>query len=98
MRDETDGDKGHIVPYATLVIVWAALLTLTILTVAVSRIDLGMLNIWAALGIACSKSVLVISFFMHMKYENRLFKLFLMIALITLATFIGFTFFDVMYR
>ncbi|PNU21398.1 cytochrome-c oxidase [Geothermobacter hydrogeniphilus] len=92
------GDKGHIVPYATLVIVWAALLTLTILTVAVSRIDLGILNIWAALGIACSKSVLVISFFMHMKYENRLFKLFLMIALITLATFIGFTFFDVMYR
>jgi len=92
------GDKGHIVPYATLVIVWAALLTLTILTVAVSRIDLGMLNIWAALGIACSKSVLVISFFMHMKYENWLFKLFLMIALITLATFIGFTFFDVMYR
>jgi len=92
------GEQGHIIPYRTLVIVWAALLSLTILTVAASRIDLGALNIWVALGIACSKSALVISFFMHMKYENRLFKIFLFIALTTLAVFIGFTFFDVLYR
>lgn len=92
------GDKGHIVPYPTLVIVWAALLTLTILTVAASRIDLGALNVWVALGIACSKSALVISFFMHMKYEDRVFRLFLFIGLTTLAVFIGLTFFDVLYR
>ncbi|TYO98977.1 cytochrome c oxidase subunit 4 [Geothermobacter ehrlichii] len=91
-------DKGHIVPYATLVAVWAALLTLTIMTVAASRIDLGALNIWVALVIACSKSVLVIGFFMHMKYENRLFRLFLLVAVVTLTVFIGFTFFDVLYR
>ncbi len=92
------GDKGHIVPYSTLVIVWAALLTLTILTVAASRIDLGALNIWVALGIACSKSALVISFFMHMKYEDRVFRLFLFIGLTTLIVFIGMTFLDVLYR
>lgn len=92
------GDKGHIVPYATLVAVWAALLTLTIMTVAASRIDLGALSIWLALAIACSKSVLVIGFFMHMKYESRLFRLFLLIAVVTLTVFIGLTFFDVLYR
>ena len=74
------------------------LLVLTALTVAVSRLDLGALNIWTALGIACFKTSLVVAFFMHMKYENRLFRWFLLIALVTLATFIGLTFFDVLYR
>jgi len=35
---------------------------------------------------------------MHMKYEHRLFKVSLMTALSILAIFIGFTFFDVLYR
>lgn len=90
--------QGHILSYSTLITVWLALLVLTAITVAVSRLDLGMLNIWAALGIACIKTSLVVAFFMHMKYENRLFRTFLLIALVTLATFIGLTFFDVLYR
>ncbi|GAB4184884.1 MAG: hypothetical protein Tsb0017_14500 [Geothermobacteraceae bacterium] len=94
----THEDKGHIIPNSILVAVWLALLVLTVITVAASRVDLGALNIWVALGIACSKSALVIAFFMHMKYENWLFRLFLLIALVTLALFIGFTFFDTLYR
>ncbi|HEY7745629.1 MAG TPA: cytochrome C oxidase subunit IV family protein [Desulfuromonadales bacterium] len=86
------------VPYRTFVIVWALLLVLTAITVAVSRIHLGALNIWVALGIASLKSALVIFFFMHLKYERLLFKLLLLLALVTLATFIGLTFFDVLYR
>jgi len=90
--------EGHILGYSTLVTVWLALLVLTALTVAVSRLDLGAVNIWAAIGIACVKTSLVVAFFMHMKYENRLFRGFLLIALVTLITFIGLTFFDVLYR
>lgn len=90
--------KGHILNYATLIQVWAALLVLTATTVAVARLDLGALNIWAALFIACIKSSLVIAFFMHMKYENLLFRIILLVALVTLATFVGLTFFDVLYR
>jgi cytochrome c oxidase subunit 4 len=86
------------VPYRTFVIVWALLLVLTAITVTVSRIHLGALNIWVALGIASLKSALVIFFFMHLKYERLLFKLFLLGALVTLAIFIGLTFFDVLYR
>lgn len=86
------------VPYRTFVIVWALLLVLTAITVAVSRVHLGALNIWAALGIASLKSALVIFFFMHLKYEKKLFKYFLLGALVTLAIFIGLTFFDVHYR
>ena len=46
-------EQAHAaVPYRTFVIVWALLLVLTATTVAVSRIHLGALNIWVALGIA----------------------------------------------
>ncbi|MHB1397146.1 MAG: cytochrome C oxidase subunit IV family protein [Trichloromonadaceae bacterium] len=88
----------HIVGYATQVKVWLALLLLTAATVFVSRIELGALHVWAALLIASIKSALVIAIFMHMKYENRAFKYCLLAALVTLATFIGLTFFDVLYR
>lgn len=88
----------HIVSYATQVKVWLALLVLTAATIAVSRIELGALHVWAALLIASVKSALVVAFFMHMKYENRAFKYCLLAALLTLAIFIGFTFFDVLYR
>jgi len=90
--------QGHILNYSTLVLVWLALLVLTAITVAVSRLDLGALNIWAAIAIACIKTSLVVAFFMHMKYENTLFRVFLLVALVTLMTFIGLTFFDVLYR
>jgi cytochrome c oxidase subunit 4 len=87
-----------IVSYRTFIIIWVLLLLLTVITVAVSRIHLGPLNIWTALGIASLKSALVIFFFMHLKYERPIFKLCLLTALVTLALFIGLTFFDVLYR
>ncbi len=91
-------ESHHIVGYGTFIAVWIALLLLTAATVAVSRVHLGPLNIWVALGIASLKSGLVIAFFMHMKYEGRVLRLSLFSALVTLAIFIGFTFFDVLYR
>ena len=90
--------KHEPVPYRTFILVWVALLVLTAITVAVSRIHLGALNIWVALGIATLKSGLVVAVFMHMKYENRLFKLSLFTALAILAIFVGLTFVDVLYR
>ena len=90
--------SAHIVSYGTFIGVWGALLVLTAATVAISRIHLGPWNIWAALGIASVKSALVIAFFMHLKYENLLLKLFFFGAILTLAIFIGLTFFDILYR
>jgi len=88
----------HIVSYSRLTGIWLVLLTLTALTVAITRIDLGGFKVVGALTIACIKAGLVIAFFMHMKYENRLLRILLFVALVTLAIFIGFTFFDVLYR
>jgi cytochrome c oxidase subunit IV len=91
-------DRVHVLSYRTLSAVWAALLLLTAATILITRADLGAAKVWGALAIASLKSGLVIAFFMHLKYEARLFKVILFVALATLATFIGLTFFDVLYR
>ncbi len=88
----------HIIQYKTLIAIWGALIGLTVVTVLVAQVDLGFMNIWLALSIASLKSALVIAIFMHMKYEGWLLRLCLFVALATLAIFIGFTFFDTLYR
>ena len=90
--------KHEPVPYRTFILIWAALLVLTVVTVVVSRIQLGALNIWVALSIASFKSSLVVFIFMHLRQESRLFTLGRVTLLIIVATFIGLTFTDVLYR
>ncbi|OGU17997.1 MAG: cytochrome-c oxidase [Geobacteraceae bacterium GWC2_53_11] len=88
----------HIVSYKKLALVWLVLLALTAVTVAVTRVELGGFKVMVALTIACAKAALVIAVFMHMQYEGRLLRWLLFLTLATLAIFIGFTFFDVLYR
>ena len=94
----TSDKTHHIISYGKLTAVWVALLALTCLTVLITRIELGGYKVLGALTIACLKSGLVIAFFMHMKYEGWLLRGLLFLALLTLAIYIGFTFFDVLYR
>lgn len=63
---------GHVAAVRTYYLVFAALLTLTGLTVAVTFAPLGHLHTPIALGIACTKAVLVFLFFMHLLYSPRL--------------------------
>ncbi len=91
-------EQQHIVSYKKLTGIWLALLALTVLTVAITRVELGGYKVLGALSIACAKAGLVIAVFMHMEYEGRLLRWLLFLTLATLAIFIGFTFFDVLYR
>jgi cytochrome c oxidase subunit IV len=84
--------------YRFLTAIWLGLMALTALTVSVAKVDLGFLNVVVALGVASAKACLVIFFFMHLKYENRLIKGMVLIAFVILAIAIGFTFLDVGYR
>ena len=94
----THENTPHIISYGKLAAVWVALLALTALTVWVARHGIGFGHVWGSLAIACAKGGLVIAIFMHMKYEGGLLRWFLFVALSLLAIFIGFTFFDVLYR
>ena len=85
--------------YKTYVWVWVGLLILTGLTVSMAGMNLGLLSIVIVLSIAAIKSVLVLSYFMHLKYETGLlFKLMIPIVLAALTVFIGLTFSDVAFR
>ncbi|QSV47018.1 cytochrome C oxidase subunit IV family protein [Geobacter benzoatilyticus] len=98
MGKDTHGNTTHIIGYGTLTAVWGVLLLLTALTVWAARHATGFGHVWGSLAIASVKGGLVIAFFMHMRYEGRLLRWLLFVALVTLALFIGLTFFDVLYR
>jgi cytochrome c oxidase subunit 4 len=80
-------------------LVWAALMLLTAVTVATASMNLRKITIVVCLGIAALKSLLVLLYFMHLRYEDRtVIKLVIPIAIITLAIFIAGTFSDVFTR
>ena len=59
-----------IVGRRTYILIWAALICLTIVTAVVSEIELGPWNAPVAMAIACTKALLVALFFMHLRYER----------------------------
>ncbi len=63
---------NHVVPTRIYYLIFSILMLCTGLTIAVAFVDLGRLNIVAALAIAGFKATLVVLFFMHVKYGTRL--------------------------
>jgi cytochrome c oxidase subunit 4 len=83
--------EHHIVSPLEYSYVYAALIVGTILTVVAARLELGVFNPIVALGIASTKAVIVILFFMHVKYQSKLIKVtvgagfFTFIVLVTMS-------------
>ena len=80
------------------VLTWVALLMLTAITVTVAGMQLGKLSVFVAVVVATVKAGAVLYFFMHLKYESKLFKIMVYVALGTLMIFIGLTFVDILFR
>jgi len=62
----------HIVSKKIYYSIFATLMVLTGVTIAVAFIDLGRLNTVVALTIAIFKATLVVLYFMHVRYSSRL--------------------------
>jgi cytochrome c oxidase subunit 4 len=62
----------HILEVRFYVYVFLALVVGTILTVAAARVDFGLFNNIVMLTIACTKALLVVLFFMHVRWSSRL--------------------------
>ncbi|HEX2720087.1 MAG TPA: cytochrome C oxidase subunit IV family protein [Candidatus Deferrimicrobium sp.] len=82
----------------TGITVFVALLALTVVTVLVSYVDLGLWNAVVALLIASVKASLVALFFMHLKSEDRLVWGFALVPIAFLALIIFGTLVDTMLR
>ncbi|HXZ32690.1 MAG TPA: cytochrome C oxidase subunit IV family protein [Terriglobales bacterium] len=61
----------HIVSSKIYYTIWIILLVLTIVTAQVAKINLGPFNPILALVIATTKALLVVLFFMHVKYTSE---------------------------
>ncbi len=61
----------HVIPRKTYLWVWIALMALMALTAGLSRVNLGEWSTVVALIIAAAKALLVVLFFMHVKYEQQ---------------------------
>jgi cytochrome c oxidase subunit 4 len=79
----------HIVPPSLLLGVYAVLVLATIATVGITLVDLGIMNIWAALAIAVFKAALVILYFMHLRYDSLFNGIIMISALAFVMVFIG---------
>jgi cytochrome c oxidase subunit IV len=88
----------HHVPVTTYFAVFGALMVFTVITVAIAFADLGNANVLVALAVAVVKAVLVVLFFMHVKYSSRMVQLVIVAALAWLMILLGITLSDYLTR
>jgi cytochrome c oxidase subunit IV len=88
----------HVVTPVTYTIVFFILLIFTGLTVLAAYIDMGILNPVVALAIASIKAVIVILFFLHVKYQSKLIKMTVAAGFFTFAALITMTLSDYISR
>ncbi|MCB9845682.1 MAG: cytochrome C oxidase subunit IV family protein [Phycisphaeraceae bacterium] len=104
-----DTHGHHIVSLRTLLIVLSWLLVFTILTVFASRFEIWIaqafkvevpqsVNVLIAMSIAVIKGLLVVLFFMQLKYDSKLNSIIFAFCLLTVGIFLGFTALDLFSR
>ncbi len=99
-------DHGHvIVPLITLRLILGALLFFTLLTVGAALAEQWLantfqvlipqwINVFVAISIATVKTILVVMFFMQLKYDNPMNTAIFIFTVLTVAFFLGFTALD----
>ena len=90
--------SGHVAPKSMYYFVFLALLVGTGLTVAVAFVDLGALNNVIMLGIAITKALLVVLFFMHVRWSTRLTWVVAASGFVWLIILFGLTMMDYLTR
>lgn len=88
----------HVCSFRTLTANFFALLVLTIVTVVVSRFHFGDLNLLIAVAIAAVKASLVMTIFMHLKWDTAINNIAFLSSLLFLALLFLFTISDVATR
>lgn len=82
----------------THLIVLLGLLVLTALTIAVTSIELGPLTVTVALVLATSKALLVLIYFMHLKFDNVIYSIMVGFVMFSIISIIVITFLDYLFR
>ncbi len=91
-------NSHHIVPYRTYALILLLLLVLTGTSVAVTQIELSRWATLVALLLASVKSSVVLAVFMHLKFDQRIYKLMAIFVVLVITAVIVLTFFDYLFR
>jgi cytochrome c oxidase subunit IV len=75
-HNQNSGQSHHISSYKDHLITLAILVALTALTVGVSVYGGGMgtISVVLALGVASAKALIVAAYFMHLKYDHKMYR------------------------
>ena len=91
-------EEKHITGYPVYAKVLTVLLVLTSLTILVPWLDLTAFTVLIALILASTKAGIVLTYFMHLKMEGMIFKIFVIMVLAIYASVIVLTFSDYIFR
>lgn len=95
---EHDHAEVHIAPVKAYVGIFLTLVCLTLITVAVSHLNMYKFTIFVAMLIATVKATLVLLYFMHIRYEKALYAYMIAAVLATYGIFVALTFLDYSFR
>lgn len=93
-----NNQEHHIIPFSILRNVAVALLILTVITVATAQLKLGVLAAPIAFLIAFVKAMLVMMYFMGLKYDEKLNRMIFATGFIFLALLFAFSAIDIWTR
>ncbi len=91
-------EKHHVVPYRVYIIVLLALVALTFSSIEITKIELGAYTVVGALIFACIKSFLVLTYFMHLKYDKKYIAVMVAFVFVIFFIMIFITFLDYLER
>jgi len=97
-QESATHEESHEMTYGTYIMVWLGLVALTAITVTIAGMHLGSLTLIAALVIASVKTVFVVTFFMHVKFDNMTIKVFIFVCLLIFIIIMILTFSDLAFR
>ncbi len=90
--------EHHVAPRSLYYLIFVILMVGTAITVAVAFFDLGFFNNVVMLTIACTKALLVVLYFMHVRWGSRLTWVIAASGFVWLLIMFGFTLGDYLTR
>lgn len=97
---EQKHEHEHVPSFRTDILVWVALLVLTTITIFASFATQGttVLAVSIAMGIATIKATAVLLYYMHLKYDHFIYKIFIGIIIVLFSSFMALMIIDYAYR
>lgn len=90
-------EKHHISSYLSHILVLLGLIVLTVITVLITSFEMGPYNIAAALLIASIKGAIVLLYFMHLKFDHKIYGIMVAIVIAIFTAVLVITVFDYIF-